>query len=199
MAIVYREVKGSPLTYQEGDGNFQYLDNKKYVSTVDPDVTDDDSKGFYAGAGWFNTTTGKTFICTDAATGNANWELEQGGAFVAKPPAPDESIYGYSSIGYIDNDDAGVSGTPPGENTLNSSIYMSAVDSWAYYGITGDGGTDNQPAVTTQPGSVADESIIWGRGIVVPDDGIINSFLLINNSGYQNKVPYDDQTGGGEA
>ena len=81
MAIVYREEKGTPLTYQEGDGNFKALDNRVYIGTVVPTATDDSSKGFYIGCEWrIQGTNLEAYICLDDTAGAAVWEPKSSGA-----------------------------------------------------------------------------------------------------------------------
>lgn len=96
--IVLRSVKGSPLTYEEIDGNFNGLDHKFWIGTVDPTADDDSSKGYDVGSHWFNTATKKTFYCTDATAGAAVWEE------VIVKNVPSGGANGYALIKTSDDD-----------------------------------------------------------------------------------------------
>lgn len=50
-----------------------YTGRPVYVSTSAPTATDDDSSGFSVGVLWLNTTSGKTYICTDNTNTAAVW------------------------------------------------------------------------------------------------------------------------------
>lgn len=43
------------------------------VTTIDPDITNDDSEGYEIQSRWYNTVLKKEFICLDASTGAAVW------------------------------------------------------------------------------------------------------------------------------
>ena len=74
MTLTQRLVKGSELTYQEGDDNLIYLDKKLTVSNTNPSVTDDVSGGFTVGINvWLNTETGTLFDVSDTTIGSAVW------------------------------------------------------------------------------------------------------------------------------
>lgn len=76
MAITYRLLKGTELTYGEGDANLKYLDMKMKLSNVAPAVTNDSSQGFTANEStWFNYLTGILYICTNASIGAAVWSI----------------------------------------------------------------------------------------------------------------------------
>jgi major membrane immunogen (membrane-anchored lipoprotein) len=47
----------------------------KYQLFYNPSNTDDDTKGFYVGSRWV-LDNGNVYVCTDATTGNAIWELK---------------------------------------------------------------------------------------------------------------------------
>ena len=71
--ITLRGTKGSPLTYEEIDGNFNYLDHKFWISTSNPTAKDDSSKGYTVGSQWANMATKKLFSCANATAGAAVW------------------------------------------------------------------------------------------------------------------------------
>lgn len=74
--ITYRLLKGSELSYAEGDANLKYLDMKMKLSNVAPAVTNDGSQGFTANEStWFNYATGILYLCTDTTIGAAVWSI----------------------------------------------------------------------------------------------------------------------------
>jgi len=50
----------------------------KLDATVDPGVSDDSTEGYNPGSLWVNATGKKAFVCTDASTGAAVWEIYTG-------------------------------------------------------------------------------------------------------------------------
>lgn len=77
MALTYRLLKGTELTYGEGDANVKYLDLKMKLSNVAPAVTNDSSQGFTANEStWFDYTTGYLYLCTDTTVGAAVWSIK---------------------------------------------------------------------------------------------------------------------------
>ena len=90
--------------------------------TVDPAVTDDNTKGFRIRSVWINTTTPKAFICLDASTGAAVWTeitAADGGAqlfrfnandatFPASNPAGAASRNGHPLLAFDDSTDENV-------------------------------------------------------------------------------------------
>ncbi|WP_202947382.1 collagen-like triple helix repeat-containing protein, partial [Zavarzinella formosa] len=62
-----------------GGGTFEFAKNN-LGATVDPTVTDDDSKGYAQTSQWVNTTSNISFVCTDNATGAAVWVQNGPGA-----------------------------------------------------------------------------------------------------------------------
>jgi hypothetical protein len=48
--------------------------SKQNVTTVDPEVTDDSSKGYTQFSSWLNSDSGELFMCVDATVNNARWK-----------------------------------------------------------------------------------------------------------------------------
>ena len=46
-----------------------------FTATAAPTVNDDASAGYVVGSRWFTTTTGASYVCTDASVGAAVWVL----------------------------------------------------------------------------------------------------------------------------
>jgi hypothetical protein len=49
------------------------------VDTVDPAVGNDNTQGYAIKSRWINTSSNEEWVCTDASTGAASWELTTGG------------------------------------------------------------------------------------------------------------------------
>lgn len=73
--MIYREDKGSELTYEEGDSNFRELFNNKVYSSSMPTVDDDETKEFKVGSWWVHSS-GTILTCEDASTGAAVWTVK---------------------------------------------------------------------------------------------------------------------------
>ncbi len=84
MNLTYRIAKGEPLTYQEGDDNTLFLDKKSTVSSLAPTATDDETKGFKVDDQWLDKVTKISYICTDATTDAAAWEVLQDNSNIVK-------------------------------------------------------------------------------------------------------------------
>ncbi len=68
-----------PVTYALAK---KYTDERglfsKFDATEPPDENDDDTEGYAPGSMWVDVTNQEAYICTDASTGAAIWEVYTG-------------------------------------------------------------------------------------------------------------------------
>lgn len=73
------EVDGVPLTSAQSQAKLSALNpidiQHNFSATTDPTVGDDDTAGYSIGSRWINTTSETTFVCLDASSGAASWQL----------------------------------------------------------------------------------------------------------------------------
>lgn len=73
-------VTDKTIRRKKGDGESIVGVKHNFEAAAAPGVTDDVTQGYQAGSMWIineagDATDGDVYICTDGATGAANWEL----------------------------------------------------------------------------------------------------------------------------
>ena len=65
--ICLDNTEGAAVWHKEPKNNF--------AATTSPGVNDDDTDGYSAGSMWINTAMATSYICLDASTGAADWNM----------------------------------------------------------------------------------------------------------------------------